>query len=114
MIEPLHSKNVWIEKEDRNVESFVGFAKFFSYKTVTTLKSTALVDYFVCAISLNVLARRTNWFKRNGYTLVRLLPVYCNDEHLEGEGNREEDQMSVYGFTYSMIVSLESAVHIPA
>lgn len=47
------SRAVWDESENGKRESFVWFVQILSDKTVTTMKSTALVAYRIHAVSLN-------------------------------------------------------------
>lgn len=50
----------------------------------------------------------------NGYTSEKFLEVCCSDEHLEGGGSREDEEMSVYIFTSSTTAPMKSDVRVTA
>lgn len=57
--------------------------QIFSNTTATTLKRTALLAYPVHVILLIVSLRQRHRVIDNGYILVELLSVCCNDDELE-------------------------------
>lgn len=90
-----HSVNVWIEKGDGDVESFVAFVQLFSHKTATRLESTGLAAYPVLSIVLNVSARRTKWLIYNGNMLTGILPICCSDQQLEEERSKADENVCI-------------------
>lgn len=93
---------------------FVGSVQLFSDKTAAVRKSTVLVAKSVLAILFNVSARIRQRFVRDIHALAGFLPVFCTAEQLERKGNGEYEEKSVYEFTSSKIVPLESGVRVPA
>lgn len=90
----------------------MGFIQFFSDKTVITLKCTVFLAYHVHVIILFVLAKRRQKLFHNEHTLVGFLLVRYTEEHTEEEKGVENKEMSMYGFTSSMAVPLESSVWV--
>lgn len=57
-ISPCECGHVWFKNCDENATLFSGFTQVFSDRAAMRLKSTALVEYFVYGILLNVSARK--------------------------------------------------------
>lgn len=56
------SGNVWSENSDGNGKSFVGFVQLFFDKSITILKCTALVAYYVQGVFwTRLLEERVCW-----------------------------------------------------
>lgn len=72
----------------------------------------ALSAYLVHAIRLNVSLKKRQWILDSGRSLVVLLPVCSNQEGVKKEGSHEGEDMSVYGLSSSMVVSLTKGVHV--
>lgn len=71
------------------------------------LKLTAMVVNFPIFNALTSISQR---LKYNAYTLVGPLSVCCSYERSEGEKRGEHEEMSMYEFTSSRTLLLESVV----
>lgn len=69
---------------------------------MTAMKNTALLAYRVHVVFLQITAIRKQSLTGNIHTLIGLLPACYIDEHLEGEGSREDKELSVYKHSYSI------------
>lgn len=89
------------ERKSSSRESFVEIVQICNNKTVTTLKSTALVTYPVHFITLNILMKVWRCMIDDRQKLVRFLPVYCNEDEVRKENSGEGDDILIYWFTFS-------------
>lgn len=72
----------------------------FIYKSVTTVKSTALDLYFVHGVSVKYSAKHPRWLTENEQTVVNYLQVIVGSEWKEVCSNHG-GWSSVYGFTHT-------------
>lgn len=86
------------------------FLQLFTDRTVTTLKSSALVPYPVIPF-LHVFVRRRQRLIRNVDTLHIFIPACCREALLEREENSEIEEMFAYDFTTFVMILLDSVVH---
>lgn len=104
------SEVLWNARENEMPKSFSGLIQIYSDKTATSLKCSALVAYPVHVVWLNFTARQRRYLIDHGYTLVGFLPVGSEEgETVHGDSGIEES-VSVYGFTLSEVVPLESFI----
>lgn len=68
------SGSIWSEYRDENVKLFLSLVQLISDKMATSLKSTALVAYYVNTILLKVSATRRQRLLDIVHTKVRFLP----------------------------------------
>lgn len=86
VIESHDSRNVWIVKNNRSVESLARVAYLFSDSKATMLGRTALAIYHVYAIHLNILAGRGQSPTHDSFLLTGLLSVYCGNDKVKRKG----------------------------
>lgn len=92
--------------------TFMGLVQYCFENSATKPKSDTLVAYPVHAILLLLSVRRSRTLIENRYTLVEFLREGCIGELLQKQRSGTDEQMSVYGFTYSKQVQSENVVSI--
>lgn len=63
---------------------------------------------------LKTMAKIWNWLKGNSYMLIVFLTACCTDEQAEGVLTGKYGEVSMYGVTSSLLVSLEKGARVPA
>lgn len=102
------------EKCKRNKESFVLFMQLLFHKKVIEVMSTVLVAYHGFLILLNLPVTWRKQLVDNGQKLEELRRLVCRDEELKEETSREDEEMSLYGLTFTMMMPLKSVLRFTA